>query len=133
MAWVRNETSLFVISSRIRVPGDKGPLRVKTQQPPSLKSVVKPSSRIPEITSVTAALATNEYLGALVPVGADSNSNPRLSGIIRGRATVSLRIRPGLLLEKPWVELEMKACGRSHSKPSLHSPAYRNGPVTLQR
>src|SRR6266436_2901460 len=84
---VNNETPFFVISSRIRVPSENGPFRVDIRQPPSLKSVVKPSSCIPEIVSVALILATNAYLGALFPVGADSTATSTLKDDTRRHAS----------------------------------------------
>src|SRR6266436_5094050 len=87
---VNNETPFFVISSRIRVPSENGPFRVDIRQPPSLKSVVKPSSCIPEIVSVALILATNAYLGALFPVGADSTATSTVKHNTRRCASFSI-------------------------------------------
>ncbi len=95
VACICNETPSFVISSRIRVPGEKGPLRVIMQHPPSLKSVVKPSRRIPEITSVALILATNGYLGALFPVGADSTATSTVKNDTCRRASFPIAFNQG--------------------------------------
>jgi len=72
VACVIKETSPCVISSRIRLPRENGSL-VKTQQPPSLKSVVRPSSCTPDSKSFAFTVATNGYLAGRFPVEADSN------------------------------------------------------------
>jgi CheY-like chemotaxis protein len=72
-----------VISSRIRVPGENGALRVATQHPLSLKFVVRPSSCIPETASVALILATNGYLGAFFSVEADSTVTSIIKNDIR--------------------------------------------------
>src|ERR1700719_1702038 len=75
VAFVTNETSFFVISSRIRVPSENGPFRVDIRHPPSLKSVVRPTSCIPETTSVALTVATNGYLGRRVGVKISEDPN----------------------------------------------------------
>src|SRR5882724_154367 len=75
VAFVNNETPFFVISSRILVPSENGPLGVDTRHPPSLKSVVRPTSCIPETASVALTIATNGYLARRVGVKVSDDPN----------------------------------------------------------
>ncbi len=68
VARVTKEIPFFVISSRIRVPRENGS-RVKTQHPPSLRSVVIPLNCVPDAKSVALTVARNGYLAGLFPVG----------------------------------------------------------------